>query len=105
MSEKAIKGNFTKTVTIEMVKKIKELNLKYPDIKKRDLAELIGTSESTVSRAIKGDYDFLFNPPKVEAAETPAPDTNTNTDINEVAALLKENNNLLREIIKMWRYE
>lgn len=100
MREKTIKGNYTKTVTVEMVAKVKELNEKYPDFKRQDLACLVGTSESTVIRIIKGEYDFLINPPE----ESDKPD-NKPTDISEVVALLKENNDLLREVIKMWRYD
>lgn len=97
MSEKTIKGNYTKTVTVEMVTKVKEFNEKYPDLKRQDLASLVGTSESTVIRIIKGEYDFLLNPPEESAAQS--------ADIREVITLLKENNELLREVIKMWRYE
>lgn len=70
MSEKKIKGVCVKTVTKEVVEKVKSYlsNDKYNNLTHEEIALLCGTSATSVSRIKNGEYDHLLEP--VENANT-----------------------------------
>lgn len=84
----AKKRQYTR-VDAELVKKVREMSEKFPDMGATEMAEFTGwASHSTISKILRGDYDNL-----VDGEATPPQD--------EILDILRANNALLADVATM----